>query len=517
MTKESEITTKKEKKQRRAKKIHRIVMTIEIGILILAVSLGVSWKLIMIYCCIPLLCSVVLSRYKKLVLGVSFMITAIIWIWSGVPENYTDWRPYIFDEMIDKIDAQNKLPDNENAASIYKEILTQYQNDKTLGTAYWDEQTRDSILHTFFKDTDYPKVTIWLKNHSELIQKLLTLKNYNKCWFSLKTRLKKDMFQNELDHTFKLKKYQLAFLLTASANNDINQGKLDSAIQKYQTIITIASHLQQQYSLNSYRKSIPIENMAYNQLIKLVTEVHGLEQDILNRIDSVIARNKHNLKLQSQQILKFHKLETKCFLSQMIYEINTKGKIRYSRFKYKTNRSLKRNLWLKEHLTAKQKKLNKLNAMKMWLFWPSDPNNLSVFIDKQYQAFLQKNQLDPISTLSVIRPYGLARISLNLLLSDVKMDQSFPRYTARYNHGARIAIAIQRYRNKFNKLPESLDKLQTFIKQNLLIDPVNNKPFVYKLTDSGFTLYSTGINCIDDNGANSYHDKTDDIVIWPDK
>jgi len=79
--------------------------------------------------------------------------------------------------------------------------------------------------------------------------------------------------------------------------------------------------------------------------------------------------------------------------------------------------------------------------------------------------------------------------------------------------GTEIVIALRRYKDKIGHWPESLNDIKPFVAENILIDPANNGPFVYKLTDDGFLLYSKGENNIDDDGQ--YKNDADDRAIWP--
>jgi hypothetical protein len=79
--------------------------------------------------------------------------------------------------------------------------------------------------------------------------------------------------------------------------------------------------------------------------------------------------------------------------------------------------------------------------------------------------------------------------------------------------GNQILIALRRFKNDRGKWPESLEELLSSVDNNLLIDPQNNGPFVYKLTDDGFIMYSKGPNNIDEGGSEK--NSADDRAIWP--
>jgi hypothetical protein len=80
-------------------------------------------------------------------------------------------------------------------------------------------------------------------------------------------------------------------------------------------------------------------------------------------------------------------------------------------------------------------------------------------------------------------------------------------------HGNQILIALRRFRNKTGKWPENLDELKSFAQAEIFIDPQNKGPFVYKLTDDGFIMYSKGPNNIDEGGTDK--NGADDRAIWP--
>lgn len=79
--------------------------------------------------------------------------------------------------------------------------------------------------------------------------------------------------------------------------------------------------------------------------------------------------------------------------------------------------------------------------------------------------------------------------------------------------GTEIIIALSRFKKQTGRWPESLEQIKDLVSQDILIDPQNNGPFVYKLTDNSFTLYSIGPNNIDEAGK--YRKGPDDRPIWP--
>lgn len=85
-------------------------------------------------------------------------------------------------------------------------------------------------------------------------------------------------------------------------------------------------------------------------------------------------------------------------------------------------------------------------------------------------------------------------------------------------------IAILKHKEKVGKFPGSLDELvEAGILETVPIDPFSDKPFFYRTTDDGFTIYSFGENLVDDGGKMFVDDKgrpkvwahEGDTVFWP--
>ena len=62
------------------------------------------------------------------------------------------------------------------------------------------------------------------------------------------------------------------------------------------------------------------------------------------------------------------------------------------------------------------------------------------------------------------------------------------------------ALAVQRYRLKYKKLPDSLDNLVPDYLESVPLDPFEGKELKYKKLDLGFVIYSIGEDQIDDGG-----------------
>ncbi|MBN1974490.1 MAG: hypothetical protein JW787_12700 [Sedimentisphaerales bacterium] len=65
---------------------------------------------------------------------------------------------------------------------------------------------------------------------------------------------------------------------------------------------------------------------------------------------------------------------------------------------------------------------------------------------------------------------------------------------------ARTALAVQRYRLKHKKLPDSLGNLVPEYIESIPLDPFDGEELRYKRLDKGFVIYSIGEDLSDDNG-----------------
>jgi len=76
-----------------------------------------------------------------------------------------------------------------------------------------------------------------------------------------------------------------------------------------------------------------------------------------------------------------------------------------------------------------------------------------------------------------------------------------------------ILIALRRHKEKTGAWPETLEQIEPKLPEQMLIDPQNNGPFVYKRDGDEFVFYSKGPNGIDEDGIASK--PADDYPMWP--
>jgi len=84
---------------------------------------------------------------------------------------------------------------------------------------------------------------------------------------------------------------------------------------------------------------------------------------------------------------------------------------------------------------------------------------------------------------------------------------------------ARIGIGCKIYKNYKGCFPAKISDLAPDILPEEPLDPFTGKPYIYRLEDDGFIVYSVGSNQKDDNGRGTWEITSivmekDDDVTW---
>jgi hypothetical protein len=99
-------------------------------------------------------------------------------------------------------------------------------------------------------------------------------------------------------------------------------------------------------------------------------------------------------------------------------------------------------------------------------------------------------------------------------------------YRGKTQYEATLTIlALQQWQREKGYYPDTINNLvESGYLTELPIDPFSDQPLVYKRTEDSFTLYSVGLNFIDDGGQvyrddkgkpQLWHDESGDAVFWP--
>ncbi len=502
-------------------------------LLIAAIIFQAPWKVITLLVIILLACTVLPKTLRKWFwLTVGAVVIALI-IWVFLPDNNEGWRPYTFDEELAALETKRAIPDSENAAIIYNNLLKQQQKDQNepnLPAGYY-ELTKTGP----WSGKDHPEVSNWLRTQRSKIDTLLQASQIDKCRFPIYADIIR--FDQRMDRLVAMRRW--AYLLICAANNDLGEYRIDQGLEKQIAVLKMAKHQYQQPTMIDTLVGIALEALAIREFNKFIV-TGDIAEEHLQIIEQALAKFEHDWKTVWPGILDYEKLLAKNRFAGS-YEINSEGEIRMSRDPWAELRPLwKKQLEsgqipdpkTREQLKSKvypgylQKKLIKAKTIFGWFYMPSTPQEVAKFIDASYEKYYAMAKPDfnwrkkpkerklSVTSIKFNYPHLIERLTGMLEKPYYRVHDLYLRVIAD-KKGCNLLMALRRYKNKAGHWPTSLDEIKNLTSAENFIDPHNNGPFVYKLTDDNFTLYSKGKNNVDENGKRK--DGADDRLIWPPK
>lgn len=494
----------------------RIVRLTWIALLSLLLATGLffqaPWKvttLIFIF----LAATTILPRaYRKWFWAVVGGVVAAIILWVFLPEKDEGWRPYTFDNELAALEAKYAIPDDENAAVIYNELIDDYEGDSFFTGLPIGESAKLPLLDPWPSEKN-PEISTWLEGHQTTISRLQTVSKMARCRFSITSDFVN--LDNIISRLIIMARW--ASLLISEANNDMAEERIQEGLDKYITAFRIGKHQNQQLSQAEFMVGSGIERSSMNQL-KRFAAVGPVTKEQLDIIENTLAEIEHNWSDDLHKMIDYEKLLTKNFW-RMYYEVNPSGQTRFARgLAYMKQLSPDSN---DVPLTTYwHKSLMKARSLSYWLYMPLTPNQAGEVIDKTYERCYVMAEPDfnwaegprKISIKSIKFNYNhMVAMQLAMLEPICYNIHSAYLRTTTQERGARLIVALRRYKNKNGAWPVNLDDIRPLAKEEIFIDPINDSSFIYKLTDEGFTLYSKGKNNIDDGGEY----ESDDWPLWP--
>jgi hypothetical protein len=503
------------KRLRRAGRIARLAWITLLSVL-LAVSLffQASWKvtaLVFIF----LFAATILPRvYRKWFWAVVGCAAAAIVIWFFLPEEDEGWRPYTFDKELAFLEAKYAIPDNENSAVIYNKLLDDYEPDSFLAGLTMSEVAKLPLMDPWSSEKN-PEISKWLERHQATISRLQSASRIARCRFSITLD-----FASPDNVDFRLLMMaRWACLLVTAANNDMAEKRIEEGLDKYITMLQIGKHQMQQLSQAEFMGGSGTERRSTNQL-KRFAAVGPVTEEQLDIIENALAEIEHNWSDDLSKMFDYEKLLTKNFWGRC-YEVNPGGQTRFARGSaYTKMKQLSQDVNDGPLTTYWHKSLGKARSLSYWFYMPLTPNQAGEVIDKAYRRFYAMAEPD-FNWAGNPREISINSINFNYsYMVEMQLDMLEPIYynihsayfrTIAQERGARLIVALRRYRNKNGTWPMNLDDVRPLAEEEIFVDPTNGSSFIYKLTDEGFILYSKGKNNIDEGcGYNS-----DDWAIWP--
>lgn len=500
----------------------RIIWLAWIGVLSLLLVAGLflqaPWKvttLIFIF----LLAATILPRvYRKWFWAGVGCVAAAVTIWVLLPECTEGWRPYTFDKELAALKAKYAIQDEENAAIIYNEILRNYDSNSLYGDLPDSELAKLPMLEPWLSN-EHPEIAEWLKKHRTIINMLLNASKIEQCRFPINFDA---IGISDMMYRLGMMK-RWAHLLISAANNDMAEGHINQALEKYIAALRIGKHQYQQPSLIDFLIGASIEALSTNQLNRFIVAGDATEEH-LNLIEQATAEIKHDWISDWPRIIDYEKLLAKNFWGTF-YAVNPEGETRLNpgALKWETRTYLpesKKNDLVK---TYWHKRLMKASTILRWFYMPSTPQKAGAIIDAAYERYYpitepNSNRTKDLREFSITSTKFNYRymVGMQLYILEPFYHSTYRTYlqTLALQRGSRLIVALRRYKNKNGNWPQSLDDIKPSTPEEIFVDPVNGGSFIYKLTDENFTLYSKGENGIDDGGLQDEKTGADDQLIW---
>ena len=367
------------------------------------------------------------------------------------------------EEALAAFDAVRAVPDEDNAALIYADLLrgdevppssletqlapflesvqdpvslqkarelTKKLAELELPEGLLDPNDETLTLLEPWTSAAYPELRQWLDTHQDRIDRLLEAAQKPACYFPLRPEPNEmglfDMPSGALR--------QNAWLLRRAANNDMGDGRTAAGLQKYQALISIGQHLNEQPAALQLLIGIAWETLGLHHLIDFLATGPATDQD-LDVLSASCSNLEDDWKSLSQGIIQVRKL----FSHTM-----------------EDRRSFKLRLY-------------------WWYRSVRYPEDSWMLKDRGRELY-------------------------HRVLSE--------------RRALCILIELRRFRNRTGHWPETLDEIASSVVPLALLDPQNGGAYVYHRTQDGFRLYSAGPNGQDENGRYT-ENGPDDWPLWP--
>jgi len=100
------------------------------------------------------------------------LIFFVLIIWVFLPEDNEGWRPYTFDKEFAALEEKYAIPDSENAATIYNELLESHDAN-VFEPDFMDDDLDRLTLREPWSGKDHPELAKWLQRPTKYHRKIV--------------------------------------------------------------------------------------------------------------------------------------------------------------------------------------------------------------------------------------------------------------------------------------------------------------------------------------------------------
>ena len=182
------------------------------------------------------------------------------------------------DDRLAEIEATREIPNEENAVTIYNVLLQDANATSLLDTrpGFLDDDSDNLTFRQPWSGKDFPELAVWIKEQQHVIDRLLEASKFDKCRFPIAI----DPVQRAQPSQPYRAMRKWAFLLRRAANNDIGEGRIDDAIDKWRCLLQMGNHLRQQPLFIEYLIALAIEAVGLHQTVVFLVEGNADESHL---------------------------------------------------------------------------------------------------------------------------------------------------------------------------------------------------------------------------------------------
>ena len=229
------------------------------------------------------------------------------------------------EQQLAAIDASRAIPDSENAAIIYNQLLEDY-NESYFEPAFLNNNIETITRTTPWSSQDYPELVNWLEQNQNIIEKLFEVSQYENYFYPI-TMSYTDYLIGKRKHLSPVK--QLVFFLIRSGNNDVAENRIDQALEKYINCIRIGRHFSQQPLAIDFLAGLAMEGVSL-QRIRYLLVYKNLSDEQIKTIETLLPYPKldeyYKAVLNVEAIYNRMMLQQFSLFSRLIHKISYIGK-----------------------------------------------------------------------------------------------------------------------------------------------------------------------------------------------
>jgi len=281
-----------EGKSRKPGLLRRILWWLWVILLMALLALGfvfaAPWKLITLIVIFLAAATILPRSYRKWFwLGVGIVVLATI-AWIFLPDDNKGWQPYTFDKELAQLQARYAVPDSENAAIIYNQILADWKqkeaNEPNLPKCWFD-----LVKYGPWSSKDQPEIAAYIQYHRDTIDKLVQASKFERCSFPITADI--FLMGEHLEQLTATRRW--AYLLEAASNNDIAEGNTNEAIEKYLAAVRMGQNASQQPTAVDVLVGIACEALAMGGINNFVV-CGDANEFYLGKLEQVVSGIKHD-------------------------------------------------------------------------------------------------------------------------------------------------------------------------------------------------------------------------------